>query len=1098
MTRRGVLTLGSSASAQCGNGVIDTGMGETCDDGGMAPGDGCSAACTVETGWGCVPSLFATGVNDAGAALPMGDVDPHWTWSQTDDPLTGVPAIATRNVAWPIHAPGQWVAPSVNFGNELTTGINTFWFQEVNIPAAFAGALTFPIVVSCDNICEVFVNGTSFGGHNSFLSTNSINIPASAFVAGANLVTVRLEEGMPGTPRGILIYPGGGGILSQCTEQCMMDSECDDGNDCTVDTCLLNACTNSPEPLGTACGSGGACNGSLITPACETCVDSSAMGIDGGCNMATPHCRTTGNGAPACEACLDTDMGSGTDLGCLAASPYCLAGPGGNLCAVCIGDADCDDGNPCTTDSCSGNNCQNTTVAEGATGDCTGGDVCSGAPSNVCVACTDNSAMGTDAGCTGAAPHCRETGLGSPTCEVCLDTSLGTDLGCSSGAPFCVAGLGGNMCVGCLSAADCSDGNDCTADVCAAGICLNPAIGPGATCTAGVCDGAGVCEGCLDNGGGTDTGCTAASPNCIGASGSRQCVECVNAGDCDDSVACTTDACVTNNCVNTSVAVGNVGACTGGDVCSGPSSDMCVACADTDTGNTGTDAGCMAAAPFCDSVGGVSCEVCVDAGAGTDPGCDVATPNCVVGMGGANECVSCTLNTDCDDGNECTDDVCGAGMCTNPAVTEFTTCSTGVCTAASMCAAVQVTITSPVDQSVSNDNMPTLTGTGTPGATIELSLNAGGPLTTTVDASGNWSLTLSSPLDDGGYGLLAIINVALLSDTDMVNFAIDTVTEVAIVSPADGTTSLDSTPLIQGTGEPGATIVVSVDGTALSPVTVNGSGMWMVNVPSALSNDIHTIEADATDLVGNTASTSSTFTVAADTFISISEPDDGIVTRDNTPTIGGNAQPGASVVVTTLVAGTPTTIGSAITDGAGFWSFDVLTPLPDAMYIITATATDLLNAMASDSSTFTVDTVTAVTIVSVDPLTGVIGGTGEPGATVVVSVDGTQVGTTLVAVDGSWQVDADSLSVGQHTITADATDVPGNTASDSTTLTVTPNDGGTPDMGMSPDGGGVVTTTGGVSGGALCATQAPSGASWPGIGGLLLVGLALVTRRRKR
>ncbi len=37
--------------AKCGNAWMET--GETCDDGNIAPGDGCSASCTPETGWTC-------------------------------------------------------------------------------------------------------------------------------------------------------------------------------------------------------------------------------------------------------------------------------------------------------------------------------------------------------------------------------------------------------------------------------------------------------------------------------------------------------------------------------------------------------------------------------------------------------------------------------------------------------------------------------------------------------------------------------------------------------------------------------------------------------------------------------------------------------------------------------------------------------------------------------------------------------------------------------------------------------------------------------------------------------------------------------------
>lgn len=45
----------------CGDGVVDTADGETCDDTNTTPGDGCSATCTVESGWGCTgqPSVCA-------------------------------------------------------------------------------------------------------------------------------------------------------------------------------------------------------------------------------------------------------------------------------------------------------------------------------------------------------------------------------------------------------------------------------------------------------------------------------------------------------------------------------------------------------------------------------------------------------------------------------------------------------------------------------------------------------------------------------------------------------------------------------------------------------------------------------------------------------------------------------------------------------------------------------------------------------------------------------------------------------------------------------------------------------------------------------
>jgi len=315
---------------------------------------------------------------------------------------------------------------------------------------------------------------------------------------------------------------------------------------------------------------------------------------------------------------------------------------------------------------------------------------------------------------------------------------------------------------------------------------------------------------------------------------------------------------------------------------------------------------------------------------------------------------------------------------------------------------------------------------------------------------------------------------------------------VTIDSPADGGISLDATPLITGTGEPGATVVITIDGTELGEAIVGVDGTWVFAVLTRLDNGIHTVEAVATDSAGNTDTDTSTFTVAAATDVMITGPVNGAVINDNTPAITGTTRPGASVTVTINVGGTLVTIGTVAADSDGNWLVGVTDALADGPYIATATATDLEGNMAEDSVMFTVDTATSVTIEDIDVTTGVITGTGEPGAMVVIVVDGVSVGTVSVGVDGSWTFDGDALGAGQHTVTATATDPAGNTATDSTTVMV-----GGADGGMLPDGG-VATGVGGLSGGALCATRAPAGNSWPAAGGLLLVGLALATRRRRR
>jgi len=46
----------------CGDGILDMGLGEQCDDNNIISGDGCSNICQVESGWECTSEPFETSV----------------------------------------------------------------------------------------------------------------------------------------------------------------------------------------------------------------------------------------------------------------------------------------------------------------------------------------------------------------------------------------------------------------------------------------------------------------------------------------------------------------------------------------------------------------------------------------------------------------------------------------------------------------------------------------------------------------------------------------------------------------------------------------------------------------------------------------------------------------------------------------------------------------------------------------------------------------------------------------------------------------------------------------------------------------------------
>jgi hypothetical protein len=105
-------------------------------------------------------------------------------------------------------------------------------------------------------------------------------------------------------------------VSNDCVE-CVAASDCaDDGEPCTVETCLGGSCTSADAPSGTPCD-------------------------DGVC---------LGDGT-ACVACLSDEQ-------CEPPTPKC--DEAAFACVACLVHADCDDGDACTVDSCVEQACEHT------------------------------------------------------------------------------------------------------------------------------------------------------------------------------------------------------------------------------------------------------------------------------------------------------------------------------------------------------------------------------------------------------------------------------------------------------------------------------------------------------------------------------------------------------------------------------------------------------------------------------------------------------------------------------------------------------------------------------------------------------------------
>ncbi|WP_053066700.1 Ig-like domain repeat protein [Archangium gephyra] len=346
-----------------------------------------------------------------------------------------------------------------------------------------------------------------------------------------------------------------------------------------------------------------------------------------------------------------------------------------------------------------------------------------------------------------------------------------------------------------------------------------------------------------------------------------------------------------------------------------------------------------------------------------------------------------------------------------------------------------------------NTTTPPLSGTAEAGSTVEVVVDGSSVGTVTANGSGNWSLTLTSPLAQGAHTATATATDAAghtSSASAPRGFTVDTVAPAAPVLTAPAALVATARPVISGTAEANGSVTVKVDGTTLGTVTADASGNWSLTPTSSLSQGAHTATATTTDRAGNISGPSTARTFTVDTLAPaapvLTAPAALVATP--TPVFSGTAEAGSTVAV--RVDGT--LVGTVTAEASGNWSFTPASPLGQGAHTATATASDAAGntSLPSASRGFTVDTgapaapVLTAPASFVNTMTPTLSGTAEAGSTVAVKVDGTTLGTVTANGSGNWSfTPASPLGEGAHTATATATDAAGNTSSPSSARTFT-------------------------------------------------------------
>ncbi|MGL5874241.1 MAG: Ig-like domain-containing protein [Xenococcaceae cyanobacterium] len=294
---------------------------------------------------------------------------------------------------------------------------------------------------------------------------------------------------------------------------------------------------------------------------------------------------------------------------------------------------------------------------------------------------------------------------------------------------------------------------------------------------------------------------------------------------------------------------------------------------------------------------------------------------------------------------------------------------------------ITITATDPAGNSASTTQTLTLDGTA-PTVTIDGTANSSGtgstitgnteagstvvvkigdtPLgETKADVNGNWSVITSTLLDPGTYTItVTATDPAGNTGTGSQNVVISDEDEedqtpplIGINSPANSSTTNDTTPTISGTGEVGSTVEIKDGETILDSVTVNDDNTWSYTPSSPLSNGEHTITVTATDAAGNSANAQIVVTIdtTAPT-IDITSPADESSTGDTTPTISGTGEVGSTVEI----KDGETILDSVTVNDDNTWSYTPSSPLTYGSHTITVTATDPAGNKQSDSVTFSI------------------------------------------------------------------------------------------------------------------------------------------------
>ncbi|WP_042319760.1 Ig-like domain-containing protein [Enterobacter cancerogenus] len=376
---------------------------------------------------------------------------------------------------------------------------------------------------------------------------------------------------------------------------------------------------------------------------------------------------------------------------------------------------------------------------------------------------------------------------------------------------------------------------------------------------------------------------------------------------------------------------------------------------------------------------------------------------------------------------------------------------------------------------VTDDNTPTFSGTGQPGATIQIKDSSGSTIASAMVAKdGTWTVKLPAQTDGEHTWSVVQIDGSKTTSAGSITVTVSTADASLTLATTAGDNVINASEQAAGFTLSGASKNLA-QGTSLT-VTLNGktystevgaNGAWSVKVPAAdakaLGDGTWTVSVSGKDAAGNTVTGSQTIgvdtaaptlsvdTLAHDNIINAAEHNQALTLTGKT-----SAEAGQIVTVTLNGKNHTATVGSD-----GTWSVTLpasdVKALGNGDHTLTVNVSDKAGNGTSTTADFSVDT--AAPVVTINTVAGddvlntseqaqaqIVSGhvNGAAAGDVVTVTVGGQTFTGVVQADGSWSVGVPAsvigaLGEGKHSVSVSITDAAGNTGSATHGITLSGN-----------------------------------------------------------